>query len=58
MVLTRAMASLVTLPIFLQFVAAIPNAPVPTPAAHLDKRANGANTIGFSLSGTTCAYCF
>jgi hypothetical protein len=35
-------------------VSAIPNAPAPTPAQHLDKRANGANTIGFALSGTTC----
>jgi hypothetical protein len=52
--ITSSLASLVALlPIL---VAAIPNPPEPTSEAHLDKRANGANTIGFSLSGTSCEY--
>jgi hypothetical protein len=51
---TGSLASLVAfLPVF---VAAIPNAPAPTPAAYLDKRQNGPNTIGFSLSGTSCKW--
>ncbi|KIW02858.1 hypothetical protein, variant [Verruconis gallopava] len=53
--LTRSMATLVTLPIFLPIlVAAIPAAePLITPPASIEKRANGANIIGYSLSGTS-----
>lgn len=53
-----SMASLAALPVFLpMLVAAVPAAdPLVTPAPVLDKRANGANIIGYSLSGTSCQY--
>jgi hypothetical protein len=54
--LTRSMASLAIIPVFLSLlVAAMPAAePMVTIGAELLERANGANIIGYSASGTTC----